>query len=817
MNRYLILFSFFIFQAFITHAQNYQLSGKISEPGGETIPFTSVLVKGTSKGASANAEGMYQLSLEKGNHVLVFKSIGFKAVERAIVLNKDLVLNIEMEAESYTLQNIVITPNAEDPAYAIIREAIRLRKKHLAESDEFYCMAYTKGMQKLVGAPRKFFGRDVQKTLNLDTNRKGILYLSESQSKFNYKRPGKVHEEMLSSKISGNNAGFSFNKASDLMVNFYENLLLEGSGLSARSFVSPIADNALFYYRYKLLGISEENGIRINKIEVIPRRTNDPVFRGIIYISEDSWRIMGTQLYLSAEAGINLLDTLQISQQFIQVDKTYMPSMSKFEFKGAVIGFKFEGYFIGVFNDYNVKPQFKKGFFTGEILKVTKTVNKKDSLYWANSRPIPLSLEEEMDYHRKDSIALRRQSKAYLDSLERANNRFGLGKLLITGYSLNNRYEKKYISFSPLFSAIFFNTVEGFALKYSVSYRKVLEDRKYYAITPTVRYGFSNKTFTANLQATYFYDPVKRASFLAGIGSDIMDLNNLGTMSLFTNSINSLFFNKNYLKLYKKEYAFLTASREIANGLQASFKLNYSRNYSLKNHSDFTFIKKEGEGYTSNNPFTPDSESPLFPNYRSFALSAGLSYTIGQEYITRPDGKFYQESKYPRLLLNYRKGVKSLFGSDVDYDLVTMEVAKERISTGLLGYFSFAAGAGKFLNNRQVYYPEVKHFLGNNSTAFPPNLRKFRYLDFYTYSTHQQYAEAHIEHNFAGFLTNKIPLLRKLKLEEYIGVNYLTQPQKRNYTEFYFGVQRLGFGVSYGYAFDESKRVAQGFRLAYGL
>lgn len=85
---------------------------------------------------------------------------------------------------------------------------------------------------------------------------------------------------MISSKVAGRNNSFSFNKASDLIINFYDNYLLENK-LSSRGYISPIADNALFYYKYKLLGESKENGEIIHKIEVIPRRENDPVFRGL--------------------------------------------------------------------------------------------------------------------------------------------------------------------------------------------------------------------------------------------------------------------------------------------------------------------------------------------------------------------------------------------------------------------------------------------------------------------------------------------------------------------------------------------------------
>ena len=802
---------------FSSASAQHQITGKITDSSGEAIPFASVYVKNTNKGVSANVDGAYSITVDKGSVILMYKAIGYKSAERTVTINGNVIANQTLAAESYTLKGVEVKSNAEDPAYEIIRQAIKNRKKHLNEVSEFSTDVYIKGLQKLVGAPKKFFGFDVQKTLELDTNRKGILYLSESQSTFSFKRPNKVKELMVSSKVSGNNNAFSYNKASDMIINFYENLLLEGSGLSSRSFVSPIADNAMFYYRYKLLGSTEENGITINKIEVIPRRKNDPAFNGVIYIADDSWRLMGTNVYLTESAGINFVDTLNISQEFNKVEKTYLPSNMKFQFKGDVMGFKFEGYYVSIYSNYNISPNFPKNYFTAEILKITKAVNKKDSLYWMNNRPIPLTEEEKEDYVRKDSIALRKTSKHYLDSLEKENNKFGIGKLIISGYSINNRYDKKYLYFDPLLTSVFFNTVEGVGLKYGVTYRKVLEEQRSFSIRPQVRYGFSNQMFTGNISGSYSYNPLKRATISASFGSDIADLNRYGSMSLRSNAINSLLFERNLSKFYKKEFANITSSREIADGLQATVSVDFARNSTLKNTNLYTFKDRPDEEYTSNNPFTPTVETPLFPTHNALSISAGLTYTIGQKYTTTPYAKRYEESKYPRFNLSYRKGISGILNSDVDYDLLSFEIYQQTISAGLLGYSSFAVGAGKFLNNNVVYYPDSKHFRGNNSTLFPPNLRKFRYLDFYQYATDRQYAEAHFEHNFAGFLINKIPLLRKLKLEEIVGINYLTQPDKKNYKELYFGVERFGFGVSYGYAYDGSKKVDQGFRITYSF
>ncbi len=794
-----------------------QISGKITETNGDPVPFASIYIKNTTKGLSANADGLYKLTVEKGTVVLIFKAIGFKTTERTIQVNTNVVANQVLAAESYSLNSVTIRSDAEDPAYEIIRKAIKNRKKHLSEVNAFSADVYIKGLQKLVSAPKKFLGFDIQKGLELDSSRKGILYLSESQSAFSFQRPNKIKEEMVSSKVSGRNNAFSYNKASDMIINFYENLLLEGSGLSSRSFVSPIADNALFYYNYKLLGTHEENGVMINKIDVTPRRKNDPAFRGVIYIADDSWRLMGTNLYLTESSGINFVDTLSISQEFNKVENTYLPSNMKFQFKGHFFSFKFEGYYVSIFSNYNINPNFPKNYFTAEILKITKAVNKKDSLYWMNNRPIPLSDEEKKDYHKKDSIALLKTTKPYLDSLEKANNKFTVGKFIMGGHNFNNRYAKRYIHLDGLISAVSFNTIEGVNLKYGAVFTKALEEQRSFSIRPQVRYGISNQMFTANLTGSYLYNPLKRASVTASFGSAIDDLNSYGTMSARSNTINTLLFETNLIKLYKKEYATISTTRELADGLQGSLSVNYTKNHTLQNTNNYKLRDVKDREFTSNNPFTPTAETPLFPTHNSFNINAALSYTIGQRYTTTPYSKRYEESRFPRFQLNYRKGFKGIFNSDVDYDFLGFEVYQERIRAGLVGYTSFVVGAGKFLNNASVFYPDSKHFRGNSSTVFPPNLRKFRYLDFYQYSTDREYVEVHLEHNFGGFLINKIPVLRLLKLDEIVGINYLTQPGKRNYKEFYFGVERFGFGVSYGYAYDGSKKVDQGFRITYGL
>ena len=800
-------------------AQTFTLSGRVSDESGNPVPFTSVYLKNTSRGTSANSEGNYQLKLPAGKYELVFKAIGFKQSSQEVVLNSAQALNVMLASEVYELKDVVIRSDGEDPAYAIMRKVIRKRKTYLKEVDSYTTDVYIKGMQKLLAAPKKFLGKDVAKIgkdMGLDSNRQGIIYLSESESKLSFMQPDRFREEMVSSKVSGSNRAFSFNRATDVKVNFYENYQ-DWEGLSNRPIISPLADNALFYYRYRYVGSAIENGQSVNKIQIIPRRDTDPVFRGYIYILEDSWRVHSLDVFLTKEANINFVDTLKIHQQFIPVDnQVWMPSTVRFDFTGGLLGFRFGGYFMAVYKNYDLAPALKREDFS-EVLRITREVNKRDSAYWAQARPIPLTAEEKGDYQKKDTLAARLESRPYLDSLDKVSNKFKpLSFLIGSGYNPSNRFKKEFYHFNSIASSLFYNTVEGFGVNYGASYRKQVDSlsNKYVSFSGNLRYGFSSRDLYGSLSGSL---PVEKTNVGFSLGSDVLDLNNLGTLPVLGNSINSLFYERNFMKLYEKKFVRFWASRRISGGLVASLTTEWARRKSLSNTSDYTFIDEEDREFSSNNPFVPASDEPLFPDNNSLRVGLRATYEFSKEYATYPSGRVYQPSKYPRLGLSYTGSFRNIFGSDTRFDLLSFDISKEDIKLGLYGNSSFFVGAGKFLNNEQLYYPDYKHFVGTQSLGYTPKINSFLFLEYYQFSTADKYFEGHFEHNFSGFITNKIPLIRKLKLQEIAGVNYLTTPALKNHSEVYFGLQYLTFRGSYGISYRDGKKANSGFRIAYGF
>ena len=800
-------------------AQTVTVSGAITDQTGATVPFASVYIRNTTKGTSANSEGKYQLQLPAGSYEVVFKAIGYKQESRKVDIKADQVINVVMQTETYQMHDVNISAGGEDPAYAIIRKAIKKRPFYLKQINAYSCEVYIKGLQKLLAAPKKFMGVDMQKMARengLDSNRTGIVYLSESESKYTFQQPDQVHEEMISSKVSGRNRAFSFNRASDVNVNFYNNIE-NWVGLSSRPFISPIANNAMLYYRYELVGTMVENGETVNKIKVTPRRDYDAAFTGFIYIIDDSWRIYSLDLYVTKKANLNFVDTLKINQQFLPVSKNvWMPSSVRFDFTAGFFGFKVGGYFISIYKDYDLNPVINKKEFN-EVLRITKDVNKKDSAYWASERPIPLTAEETTDYKKKEILAAKRESKPYLDSIDRTNNKFKVGQFLLgSGYFHRNRYDKEYFRMSSVLNALSFNTVEGVVLDYDATYNKQIDslNNKYLFLRGKVRYGFASEKVHGSVNGNI---PLNDYNLGFNVGSDVLDLNNLNPFGKNDNSVYSLFYRQNYQKFYDKQFAQVSLSRRIVGGFLAGVGAEASNRQWLNNTSNYSFFYVNERQYTSNNPLNQYSTQPLFANSKAFKVQLYASYDFSNTYETYPTGRYYYPSKYPRITVNYLKGVKGIFGSDVDYDELTTNITESDIPMGVYGKTSFLIGAGKFLNTNSLYYTDYKQFAGTAIQQYEPSANKFLLLDPYKYSTSDEYFEGHLEHNFSGFILNKIPLVRKLKLQEIVDFNYLATPALKGYGELGVGVQYLGIRAMYGLSWDNTGHQTEGFRFGVNI
>ncbi|WP_373522383.1 SusC/RagA family TonB-linked outer membrane protein [Aquiflexum sp.] len=86
-------------------AQERKVEGKVSDPSGQPLPGTSVLIKGTTKGTVADLDGVFNI-VANASDTLSFSFIGFEKLDR-VVGNANL-MNVTLQ-EGFEMSEVVIT------------------------------------------------------------------------------------------------------------------------------------------------------------------------------------------------------------------------------------------------------------------------------------------------------------------------------------------------------------------------------------------------------------------------------------------------------------------------------------------------------------------------------------------------------------------------------------------------------------------------------------------------------------------------------------------------------------------------------------
>lgn len=794
-NYTLLAFLFFSISNFA------QIKGTVTDEKGTPLPFVSIFEENTYSGTTSNEQGKFQLTIkEPGKNKIVFQYLGYKTQKIIIPTDAKTTLpDVKMSEESFALNEVVIDPK-NNPANAIIKSAIASKKDNSDKVIRYTADFYSKGMFKVKDLPKKILGQKVDlgddMASNLDSTGTGILYLSETISKVTFEKPNKLKERIVASKISGNNRGYSYNTASRSTYDFYENTISFDTKL-----ISPIADNAFAYYKYKLEGtFFNDNKQQIYKIKVIPKRDKEPVFEGYIYIVDDSFAIYAIDLDIKGYRMKNeFTEVMNLKQSFSYntKNKIWIKNAQTLDFTAGIFGIKFSGKFAYVYSNYEFPASFEKKTFGNEIVSFELNANKKDDAFWNNIRPIPLTIEESTDYTKKDSLLVIRKSQKYIDSIDAKNNKFKVLDVLM-GYDYKNTFKRHSFDYKGLLNltSLSFNTVQGFNLDSGFSFKKWSEDEsKTTSISTTFNYGFSEDRFRVIGEFSHKFNNINYAFIRVSGGTKVAQFNSAEPISKLINSVSSLFFKDNYMKLYNLEFAQINYSQNILNGVNLNANVAYEQRKPLFNTTDYTFFKKE-DFYSSNNPLAPnDFTTPAFSQHHLFKTSLGARINFGNKYISRPDGRYnFKDGKFPTLFLSIEKAFAA---SEKKYEFEKIGAAIfYDLSLGNKGVLGMSFKAAKFFNADNISFIDYKHFNGNQTHIGTSDryLNVFNLMPYYTNSTNDSYFEMHLEHNDKGFIMNKIPLLNLLKSTMNIGFHSLAIPDRKPYTEFTAGLDNLGFG-----------------------
>ncbi|MBW3546367.1 MAG: DUF5686 and carboxypeptidase regulatory-like domain-containing protein, partial [Bacteroidetes bacterium] len=546
----------FISLCCILPASAQGIRGMVKNARDEPLPYASLYVVELRDGASTNIQGDYEIKLEPGTYTLKVQYLGYQSQQLQVQINnswqeKDFVL----EEQVQVLRQVEInSKRREDPALTIMRKAIAKRKYHLLQYDSYQVKVYIKGSGQITSVP--FFMKKKLKEEGVELDR---AYTSESVSLINFTQPNTVEEKVISIRSSGENSGAS--PGPYINQSFYND--------KVASAISPLSGAAFAYYRFRLEGSYIEGDLEINKIRVIPRSKGDNVFDGYLYIIDDLWAIHSLDLKTSIQGF-----QVSIKQNYAEVaPKVWMPITHRFKFWGKIMGFAGEFNYLASCSEYSVvlnedliaeteiidekieavplevkavkaandkdgivemlateeqmtKKQFRKMInqYEKESLKAQKDPEviserkqiidslayKRDSAYWSNIRPVPLSEKEIKGYGKDDSLA--RVQTAKLTGVDSTGvikkKRFKPASLLLGGNF--NLSPKTSLNLDPTIAQIYYNTVEGFNLNISGQLLHQFDSlKKRLEIAPVLRYGLASEDFYAKARINYSFGKEK--------------------------------------------------------------------------------------------------------------------------------------------------------------------------------------------------------------------------------------------------------------------------------------------------------------------
>lgn len=788
----------FLFLVSIYSSGFAQITGRVQTVNGEPLSAVNIYLEGGFVGTTSNQNGDYELPIKKpGQYRLIFQYLGYKTFLREIEITEfPYVFNVELEAEQHSLDAVVID-SKENPANRIIRQAIAHRKANKYRIKKYTADFYSKGNWTVENMPKKILGQelDIEGQLGLDSTGTGIIYLSETKSLINFSAPDNFHEQIIASKVSGNDNGFSLNSAKDADFSFYENTIRLNADL-----ISPIAGTAFSYYRYNLVSAHyAANGQLINKIEVLPRREGDRVFSGFIYIVEDTWEIYGIELRTTGVAAqIPPIKEMEFTQNFTYSpeDGFWVKRLQNIEFDFRLLGVTGTGQFLGVYSNYDFSPSVAAKIFGREIMGWDENANKKSADYWEENRPIPLVKTEVEDYFRKDSIAKIRDSKAYKDSIDRERNKWSFTDLIF-GYSYQNSVQKWRFSVSSPLNGIHFNTVQGWNLNLNLGFTQTLKEReRYWKLFSDVGYGFADKKLWWSGGFQMKFNNFSKPLLTIEGGRQAKEINTREPMDLRINDVAAIFFERNYLKLYDKKFLETRYSQELVNGLFMNAKLALEERTPLLNATEKVYRHDKNGGFTSNNPLRPDDFTSVpFQQHRIAKLGLRFKVDFKQSYYTYPDGKYNDLNRsFPSLFAGMNLGFSASHKS-YEYQQV-YALMTHRADLKAYGNLTYTLEAGKFFNAENIALVDYQHFWGNQTRVKAHNyMNVFNLMPYYDFSTNKEYIEAHFGHDFKGLVMGKIPYLNRLNFNLVVGGHVLWSAQKKPYQEVSIGLDNMGVGA----------------------
>jgi len=723
------------------YSQTYEISGTISDLyTNKPLEYVTVKVADTTIGTTADDEGKFFIRLQPGPQTLIFSYIGYKTdTSHFFIQDENIQRNILLRPSELMTEAIEVY--GEDPAYEIIRKAIKYKKEFKKNLNEYEYDAYSKFV---IRSNRSDIPKEKISSDTSGKKKMGIFGILESETKGYFKKPD-LEKQIVKSKRETANIARGF--ALPLIVNFYD----EDIDLNEFRIPTPLSDNAFDKYEYKLVGTTSIDSIRIFKIRVTNSTQNMPLFNGVIYIADSVFSLMRVDLQTNEAAKPLGINKINFRQKFSAYDDYksntifWMPTDVQIFADGSFAGLiKFEAEVFSIVSNYDLNKKAPPGIFDDVIVKVMPDA-KKDSLYWANNQLIKNTSEEKTAYK---AIELEDEKKSKSISIGLTSISYG-----------------KYLTTSPM-QFYRFNRVEGSAVNFNLNFRGRLNRINSDAY---IQYGTSDKKTKYELNYAQRFLNDRRLSLNASVFRKLQLLfyGEVFNVSLLINTFKALFDKKdNFDYFYTSGYN-VGANYRIIPQLRVGLSFDQQKQTTAYKNTDYSLRKRDVSFIA--NPIINDAfqrlirvELRIDPNKFS-----GVDWGDGD--ISR-----FRVTQFPQITLGFRYSGKNAFNSTYDFRRFSVDIMGQNYFNS---FFNIRYKTGGVIMNGQVPYQSLAFF--NSATGT---------IDFFTIFRAMQYNEFlgdelfyfSFENNFGKLLWGGIPILKKFNLIGFFAGGR-TEISKENY------------------------------------
>ncbi len=727
------------------------------------LPIPNVTVQfSTEKLTQTNVEGKYALKALGDFTLIKFSYVGYKPSQVIILPGKTQRINVLLSANDTQLEEIAIKAekrprykNKANPAVALIQQVIDHKESNrMLNTDYLQYNQYERINFSAFDLPPKVlkskmfskyrFLLDTGMVIGDSVKTALPVYMSEKYADiYSRKNPAKIinilraHQEVDYSSLIDI-------QALDIYLNrlygnpdIYQNNLF----ILTHQFLSPIADHAQDFYKFFITDTISYNSEKLVEISFTPRNLGDFLFEGKLYVTTDGrYAVKSDHLEINKHININFVRRMDIRQEFQQnKDGRFYLTKNNIQSDFGLEkdqGTKIFGERTIFYTNYKLQNQMPARFYEGRDNQI-------------NLDPLE-SKNATLKKYRTDTITVA-QTKVYnhidsLQSMPSFKRTVWTAKFLALGYA-----DFGGVTLGPSGSFYSFNTLEG--SRFNIGGKTTPKFSQDVYLQGYVAYGEKDEKLKYYLSGMYSFNknspwgyPVNYLKISYQYDSDIPGQNFL--VDKFQSILGSFTRGRNDLWQYNR----------IA-------RINYNRD--LDNH----FSYSAGLKMWIQQPADQLKFITATPNQinliRTTEIELTLRYAPNEKIFKGIERRHTIPSKYPIFTMQASYGMKGIAGGMSNYLNLSGNIYK-RFYLSQLGYSDITLLTG--IVQGKVSFPYLSILPSNQTYLYDPNAyNNMNFLEFVT----DHYVGINGTHAFEGFLLNKVPLLKHLKLREYLSFKLL--------------------------------------------